>query len=64
MTPQSQHNAIDSFRGSTRLLVSTSIIEEGIDVPECDCVISFDAAMSNRELQQRSGRARAQAPTL
>ena len=42
-----------------RLLVATGIAEEGIDVPECDAVVSFDAAITSRERQQRGGRARA-----
>jgi len=42
-----------------RLLVTTAVIEEGIDVPECDAVVDFDAAGTSRSLQQRAGRARA-----
>ena len=51
--------ALSAFRASLRLLVSTSILEEGIDVPECDAVVDFDGAMSTRQGQQRKGRARA-----
>ena len=34
-----------------------------MDVPECDLVIDFDKAMTSREQQQRSGRARAHLAT-
>ena len=54
-----QAASIADFRACLRVLVSTSIVEEGIDVPECDAVISFDHAITSRELQQRHGRARA-----
>lgn len=42
-----------------RLLVSSAILEEGIDVPACDAVIDFDGAQTSRGWQQRKGRARA-----
>lgn len=50
---------LDSFRGGLRVLVSTAILEEGIDVPECDAVVDFDGATTSRQFQQRGGRARA-----
>lgn len=59
MGVDAQAASIADFRGSLRMLIATSIVEEGIDVPECDAVISFDHAITSRELQQRRGRARA-----
>jgi endoribonuclease Dicer len=35
---------LDSFRsGLSPILISTSALEEGIDVPDCSFVIRFDA---------------------
>uniref|UniRef100_A0A1I8HJL9 RNA-dependent RNA polymerase n=1 Tax=Macrostomum lignano TaxID=282301 RepID=A0A1I8HJL9_9PLAT len=54
-----QSVAIDSFNdGSSRLIVSTAVLEEGLDVSACDVVIRFDAAKSLVQLLQSRGRAR------
>ena len=50
---------VDEQGAGLRLLVSTSLLEEGIDVPKCDAVVDFDSATSTRQGQQRKGRARA-----
>lgn len=50
--------AITSFRGSLRLLVTTSTVDEGLDVPSCDGVVNFDKPLNNRQQLQRGGRAR------
>ena len=38
---------VEKFRtGDSRLIVSTSVLEEGIDVPECDIVLRFTGIKS------------------
>ena len=54
-----QKEIIDGFRcGNCNLLVSTSVIEEGLDVSECDIVIRFDGIKSLLSYKQSKGRAR------
>jgi endoribonuclease Dicer len=42
------------------LLVGTSVLEEGIDIPKCNLVIHFNVPQSYRSYVQSKGRARAQ----
>ncbi|KAL7541307.1 hypothetical protein ACHAXR_010799 [Thalassiosira sp. AJA248-18] len=56
---------INDFRdGSINVIVATSVIEEGFDVPEANVVISFDYLKDTVELSQRFGRARQKTSSL
>jgi ERCC4-related helicase len=44
--------------GKANILIATSVLEEGIDVPACNMVICFDPPKDLRSFVQRRGRAR------
>lgn len=44
--------------GGASIMVSTSVLAEGIDVPSCGLVLCFDAAQSPLQHVQLRGRAR------
>ncbi|XP_047049658.1 endoribonuclease Dicer homolog 3a-like [Lolium rigidum] len=62
LTPKMQKDTLDSFRsGKVNILFTTDVAEEGIDVPDCSCVIKFDLPKTTRSFVQSCGRARQKA---
>lgn len=59
VTYQDQVLKLKAFREKTiNILISTSVSEEGIDIPDCDLVISFNPPENLRSYVQLRGRAR------
>jgi len=50
--------------GKLNLLIATSVVEEGIDVPACNLVICFDQPPNLKSFVQRRGRARMKESSL
>ena len=65
MSKAEQLKVIDNFRsGKYNLLATTSVLEEGLDVPECNMVIRFQIMSNEVSDVQAQGRARAEDSTL
>ncbi|XP_053195285.1 ATP-dependent RNA helicase DHX58-like [Scomber japonicus] len=61
MTQNEQTDTICKFRkGALNLLISTSVAEEGLDIPECNLVVRYGLLTNEIAQQQATGRARAQ----
>ncbi|CAK9137648.1 unnamed protein product [Ilex paraguariensis] len=59
LAPKLQKEILESFRsGKVNLLFATDVVEEGIDVRDCSCVIRFDLPKTVRSYVQSRGRAR------
>ncbi len=57
MTQTQQHDVLDDFRnGEFEVLVSTSVAEEGLDVPEVDLVLFYEPVPTAIRSIQRKGR--------
>ena len=57
MTQKEQRETLDGFRnGEFEVLVSTSVAEEGLDVPEVDLVLFFEPVPTAIRSVQRKGR--------
>ncbi|XP_059203542.1 ATP-dependent RNA helicase DHX58-like [Centropristis striata] len=60
MTQNEQTETIRLFsQGALNLLISTSVAEEGLDIPECNLVVRYGLLTNEIAQQQASGRARA-----
>lgn len=58
---ESRDDSLVDFRaGRVNLLIATSVLEEGIDVPSCNVVLCFQKPANLKSFIQRRGRARAQ----
>ncbi|KAF2286426.1 hypothetical protein GH714_016865 [Hevea brasiliensis] len=58
-TRKTQNEIVEEFRkGKVNIIVATSILEEGLDVPSCNLVIRFDPSATVSSFIQSRGRAR------
>jgi Fanconi anemia group M protein len=63
MTQKQQQETLSRFgSGAFRVLVATSIAEEGLDVPQVDLVVFYEPVASDVRLIQRKGRTGRDAP--
>uniref|UniRef100_A0A8B9FC89 RNA helicase n=1 Tax=Amazona collaria TaxID=241587 RepID=A0A8B9FC89_9PSIT len=61
MTQNEQQDVIKLFRnGTLNLLFSTSVAEEGLDIPECNIVVRYGLMTNEIAMMQAQGRARAE----
>lgn len=59
MNNKNNNRVLDRFRrDEINLIIATSVLEEGIDLQECNLVVCFDAVETFRQYVQTKGRAR------
>lgn len=59
MTDAQQRKCLQAFRdGDTKLLIATSVAEEGLDIPICSLVVRYEGVFSVQSFIQSRGRAR------
>ena len=59
MTASQQDEAIQKLRtGEANVLVGTALLEEGLDIPDCDCSIRYGYVKNDISRTQAQGRAR------
>ncbi|KAJ6025012.1 hypothetical protein N7540_005809 [Penicillium herquei] len=64
LTRQAQKDTLSLFKsGAKNLIVSTDVLEEGLDVSSCSLVICYDKPANLKSFVQRRGRARHQEST-
>ncbi|XP_071977971.1 interferon-induced helicase C domain-containing protein 1 isoform X2 [Engystomops pustulosus] len=65
MTQNEQKKVLQKFKtGELNLLIATSVAEEGLDIKECNIVISYGLIHNEIAMMQARGRARADESTL
>ena len=65
MNIRKQEEVLKKFRKQAiNLLLATSVVEEGLDVPRCNLVVRFDFPQNLRAYIQSKGRARAKESTF
>lgn len=63
--PTDQAKMLNNFReGNLNVIVTTSVLEEGIDLPRCSTVIRYNMPKNFREYVQSRGRARQRISSL
>jgi len=56
-SPTKRKSIFNDFQSSdSMVLVTTTVLDEGIDVPDCDVVVIFNGSRSKRQMIQRVGR--------
>merc|ERR1711892_608686 len=59
MSVRQQNEVVAKFRdGRSNIIISTSVLEEGFDVPVCNAVVRLDVPATVTALIQSRGRAR------